>query len=354
MAARLWQTCEEAVRTTGAAVLVRLAKVEGSSPRENGAFMVMGADGRIEGSVGGGQLEYALLQLSRDILSSPQEKLVALREEGASKSGGSQACVQALQEMQGPAYVTRSFTLGPDTGQCCGGRIIALLQYFSAKEYSELVKLCVFEARGKFSASAVLHGGRIGPRECRPQLLCDNIELKSTSLVESFNSVDTPVFIWGAGHIGRFLSVLLAEVGFDVTLVDNRPDIFNGLHSSNPKNFHLKEPARAVGYLPSGGIALVMSHDHAIDLEVVHALLCRSDLFFVGLIGSKTKRARFLRRLRALGVLPAQLEKLVCPIGIAGLNSKQPKQIAVSVCAQLLQLSASQNCLKTGRTLQKI
>ena len=96
------------------------------------------------------------------------------------------------------------------------------------------------------------------------------------------------------------------------------------------------DPAAAVAAAPSGAFVLVMTHDHALDLAVTAAALRRADLPFVGLIGSATKRARFERRFREIGLGPARIAALACPIGLPGIAGKEPAVIAASVAAQLL------------------
>ena len=79
-----------------------------------------------------------------------------------------------------------------------------------------------------------------------------------------------------------------------------------------------------------------MTHSHPLDLAVCEAVLRRGDFAYLGLIGSATKRSRFTRRLRARGLDPAQVGRLVCPIGIPGIADKRPAVIAAAVAAQLL------------------
>jgi len=86
----------------------------------------------------------------------------------------------------------------------------------------------------------------------------------------------------------------------------------------------------------AGCIFVVMSHSHTLDEEICHAILQRDDFRFLGLIGSATKRKRFVHRLRQRGIAKDQLERLVCPIGLAGIHGKQPATIALSLAAQLM------------------
>jgi xanthine dehydrogenase accessory factor len=87
---------------------------------------------------------------------------------------------------------------------------------------------------------------------------------------------------------------------------------------------------------PPGAFFLVMTHSHPLDEAICEAVLRRGDFAYLGLIGSETKRARFVRRLGEAGIPAASLKRLVCPIGLPGIRSKEPTAIAASVAADLL------------------
>ena len=98
--------------------------------------------------------------------------------------------------------------------------------------------------------------------------------------------------------------------------------------------------ARVAGEASGDAAHLVMTHSHAVDLEIVAAVLARPH-GHCGLIGSATKRALFERRLRERGIPGEAIRRLVCPIGLPGLRDKRPAAIAASVAAQMLLLEAS-------------
>jgi xanthine dehydrogenase accessory factor len=105
---------------------------------------------------------------------------------------------------------------------------------------------------------------------------------------------------------------------------------------ANVRAVHLPDPTVALAGAPAGGFVLVMTHSHGLDLELVHGALAADRFAYVGLIGSATKRARFLHRLKGMGLADAALSRLACPIGLAGIASKAPAAIAASVAADLL------------------
>ena len=212
-----------------------------------------------------------------------------------------QAIEEARRRLAGAAgeSVLR-YPLGPSLGQCCGG--IVHLRF-------ELVEV----------DDALSVAARLAPRQ-------------------------NPVALFGGGHVGSALIAALGPLPFAVRWIDSRDEIFPASLPDNVECEHSDPVQAAVTDLVAGTHVLVMSFSHAEDLDVVAACLARqrqqSDLPFIGLIGSKTKWASFRQRLEQRGCTRQELAQVTCPIGLAGIQGKQPEVIAVSVAAQLLQLRA--------------
>jgi xanthine dehydrogenase accessory factor len=98
------------------------------------------------------------------------------------------------------------------------------------------------------------------------------------------------------------------------------------------------EPALEVAAMPADSYYLVMTHSHALDFEICDRILRRGDARYCGLIGSQSKRRRFEKRYRQQGMPQATLDELVCPIGVHGVGSKKPAEIAVAVAAEVLRI----------------
>ena len=156
---------------------------------------------------------------------------------------------------------------------------------------------------------------------------------------------EAPLFmlqLYGAGHVGRAIVALLKTLPCRVRWIDEREAEFPAAPSSPHIQRLCVEPVQAeVPHAPPGTFYLVLTHRHDLDLTLTEAILRRGDFGFLGLIGSATKRARFLRRLEERGVWAAALARLTCPIGLSGITGKQPELIAVAVVAQLLQACAT-------------
>ena len=149
------------------------------------------------------------------------------------------------------------------------------------------------------------------------------------------------VLLFGAGHVGKEVARILERLPCRLTWVDPRPEM------SAPGVTIDEEPADAVHDAPAGAFYLVMTHSHALDLQIVERVLRRRDAAFVGLIGSATKAAKFRLRLARMGI---SSEELVCPIGLFKAG-KLPAEIAVSAVAQLLERRA---LVPVGRALESV
>jgi xanthine dehydrogenase accessory factor len=330
----------EVVARQGAVVRVTVIRAEGSTPREVGAAMLVGLDA-IEDSIGGGALEHQAIAHARMLVAT------------ADGTPWYREC--------------RDFALGPSLGQCCGGAVRLLFERFAQ---AERVALADFHRTVDVSRIVVLRplvtgippqtALRSSAKANWPASLSrfirnwpENGYAPAATLlpgrkgepdwfIEPIMPRAFPLVLYGAGHVGRALVRALDGLPFHLTWVDARPGMFpEGAARHCVLRDQEMDPAALMKTLPQDTIHLVMTHSHPLDLAICHAVLKQDDFRFLGLIGSKTKRARFLKRLRALGLAEAQLSRLVCPIGLPGIESKQPVVIAASVAAQLLLIAST-------------
>jgi xanthine dehydrogenase accessory factor len=280
---KVWAHIARALEADGSCAMVSVVRAEGSVPRERGARMVVTARG-FHGSIGGGTLEWKALAEAQRLLGKPR-------------------AVKMLTQ-----------SLGPDLGQCCGGRVTLAIESFDAGSLPAAKDLAAREEQGPFTLSDRL-----------------------PSVTEGFGESRRRVLLFGAGHVGRAVMLALAPLPYDVTWADPRPEAFPAAMPQNVEPF-AGNPLQAVVSAPEGALAFIMSHSHALDLSIAEAALRNPAIAHVGVIGSATKRARFERRLREAGVEEARVAAVICPIGVGGIRSKLPAAIAVSVAAQVITL----------------
>lgn len=304
----VWQRLREMLESHGRAALVTVAATRGSSPREAGARMIVAPDGAFTGTIGGGTLEWRAIALAQARLAREPEARAEVR----------------------------SFVLGPDMGQCCGGQVDLLFEVMDERDSSAIDDLAAREAAGPFATIARIVKSGLVRRITEVDQTPGTAALESGMLTEGFGEARRKLLLFGAGHVGRALVLALAPLPFDVTWIDPRADAFPAYVPQNVTLARLADPVEAIRTAPAGAFLLIMSHSHQLDLALCAAALADDRFPYVGLIGSKSKRARFASQLAAAGIAQARIDALVCPIGVDGIESKAPAVIAAATVAELL------------------
>jgi len=329
----------------GAAVRVVVAAVRGSAPREPGAcLLVTRGDACVPlGTIGGGHLEWKAIDIARGML-----------EAGA-----------------GPEARLDRFALGATLGQCCGGAVELWFERWDAADLA-LVRAAL-EARARGPATLV---SRIAPGAPRRALVAGPVGgdafagppvargaraaggappsprawlahepgdgPRRAVLHERLDSARPQLWVFGAGHVGSALVRVLGALPLDVHWVDAREaQLRAAFPDGMPANVSASisdDPAGDVASAPPGALFVVMTHSHDLDFEIVRSLLERDDFAWAGVIGSATKAARFAHRLERRGFARERIARIACPIGVPGIDGKEPATIAVAVAAQLLQV----------------
>lgn len=276
----------------GPAALVTILATEGSAPRGPGARMVV-TQASLAGTIGGGALEHQAAEQARTILAHPPG-----------------------------SWRVQDYPLGPLLGQCCGGRVRLLVERLAdvpegdgpyTVRLGETLRRTVGEAARAY----------LPARGQRPEA--------GDSFVEPDDGDRLPVLIFGAGHVGKAIAARADGLPLHLAWYDSRPE------AAETPGVVLAGEDAMVACAGSAGkdvAVVILTHDHGLDYRLAVAALA-SPARFVGLIGSQTKRARFLSRLEKEGVDHA---RLTCPIGMPGIKGKEPEVIAIATLAQLLML----------------
>lgn len=289
-----------AVARHGHVTRVVIAAIQGSSPREVGAAMLVWEGGQ-SGTIGGGALEYEAAAQARRIKS---------------------------------ARLSRH-PLGPQLGQCCGGAVTLLSEVYDAAAQARLEGDVVARPAGAasqmpLSVKRLLAAARNSGARPDPQLI-------DGWMVEPVHRPSRPLWLWGAGHVGRAIAGVMAPLPeFEITWIDTAPERFPDPLPEGVTALPAAEPGLLVSRAPDDAMHLVLTYSHALDLDLCHRLLTHR-FVWAGLIGSATKWARFRARLAALGHPPEQIARITCPIGEPALG-KHPQAIALGVAAALLRL----------------
>jgi len=311
------------------AVLVTVAQIQGSTPRESGARMLYTADAQFD-TIGGGHLEWRAAQIARAMLQADPARLDGQRR-------------------------LERIALGPSLGQCCGGVVFLCferiasdaeaLQLWQALEQSwtsgndrwRALPLDHAEPMQLLQPDGTQHTLQDMARTAsQTQLVRD--QQGRRWLLDLCRAHQPQVVLFGAGHVGAAIVKVLSTLPYRVLWVDEREDMFPPGLSAQITTEATDVPNAAVDMAEPGAYYLVMTHSHALDQQLTERILKRGDAAWFGLIGSITKRRQFEHRLAERGFSAQQLERITCPIGIPGIYGKEPASIAIAVVAQLMQL----------------
>lgn len=333
-----------------ACILVSIVDTQGSCPR-NLATRMLVTDDQSSGTIGGGHLEYQAIAIAMSMLKDNQRGMRVER-----------------------------FVLGARLGQCCGGVAHVAFELIPASQPGWIVRLCQLQTCSERAVlvSGVPHketvsrklddrSGSIGKLvvesqgRCTGSLLNVDVQAMATEyarslmlsesrsvahwhkglLFEPMPGQQFHVAVFGAGHVGKALVKLLGTLSCQVSWIDSRASEFPVDMASNVRAVCSEFPEDEVDGLPDDCLVFIMTHSHAMDQAICEQALRREGLAFCGLIGSQSKRRQFKKRLVSRGLTEQQWKKLTCPIGLSGISGKQPEDIAVAVCAQILQVQES-------------
>jgi xanthine dehydrogenase accessory factor len=296
-----WSSAARQAIERGPTALVTVLQGEGSVPRDAGSRMVV-TRAATYATIGGGRLEWQAIQQARAILERPPGE-----------------------------WRVQDYPLGPLLGQCCGGRVRLLVEHLDPRQVDWLdgaegaaVMISHFEA------GQIRRELRGAPSPAGKAALPKKPEV-GDEWVERIDRPSRRVLLFGAGHVGQAVARAAKGLPLQLDWFDSRADM---ARDSGARFCSEDELTVHAGQAPADAAIVILTHDHGLDYRLVAAAL-RSPAAYVGLIGSKTKRARFVARLARDGV---DFSRLTCPIGLPSIAGKEPEVIAISLLAQLLAL----------------
>ena len=298
-----FQKTNECIKSHGKIARVLILKTFGSAPRDEGTTMLIWDSGQF-GTIGGGELEYQVTRLAKKIIIDNKGSRI------------------------------KKFSLGPDMGQCCGGAVELLIEILDETKVKFISVDDGFFARPVFKNEKSLNVQAL-IKSYRNKSVPIKTSFKDGWLFEPVTKEKELIWIYGAGHVGTAIANILSKLSqFSVTCIDTSQDRYPDNFPKTVEKLITKNPGHIVQYAPSETHHLILTYSHALDLEICHQLL-QHNFATAGLIGSKTKWARFKKRLNELNYTFEQINRIICPIGEPSFG-KSPYEIAIGVASMLL------------------
>lgn len=311
---KLFEVLLNALQSGRDCFLATIVESSGSTPRSAGAYMLIDTNGRLYGTIGGGNLEY-------------------------------QAILTGQQRLAEHSSFIYDYVLTAEhsaqLGMICGGSCRVLFYYFaSAADDLALAEklLQTAEAKKEYYLLLPLGEGKIDIR--------NNFALAGRKGIvtvgekqyyaEQF-AYDGKVYIFGGGHLAQELVPLLSHLDFQCTVIEDRPEFADRSLFPAAEQVILADFKQLAGkiQIKANDYVAIMTRGHLHDADAERFVL-NTDAGYIGVVGSRKKAALTKNTLLAEGFSQKQLERIITPIGI-DIKSETPAEIAVSIAAQLIQ-----------------
>ncbi len=312
-------------------VLVTVIASSGATPRGAGARMLVGREGRICGTIGGGAVEYRSQQIAGTVLES--------------KSSHGHDFTLTKDDVQ-------------NLGMICGGACNVFFHYLPAGDLdtialAEEAELRFRDGSDLWLISDIAAGGTLTLADKTDAALAEHLTRHPHRLQEEgkdlyIEQINTSgrVYIFGGGHVAQELVPVLAHVGFRCVVMDDRQEFTDRALFPAAEEIILGDFRRICDYCEIGteDYVCVMTRGHAFD-TVVQAQVLKCGPCYCGVIGSKFKAAGVRKILKEeYGLLEAELDLVTTPIGL-NIKGETPAEIAISIAAQMILHRAERNGL---------
>ena len=312
-------------------VLVTVIASSGATPRGAGARMLIGREGRICGTIGGGAVEYRSQQIAAKVL---EEKTSFGHDFSLTKDD-----VQNL-------------------GMICGGAVNVFFRFIPAGDtgtlaLAEKAEACFRKGTDLWLLTDVGAGGKMGLYTHETGYwgidVTEGLKLSrhpdrfGDIFAEQINSCGR-VYIFGGGHVAQELVPVLSHVGFRCVVMDDREEFTKRELFPAAEEIICGDLRRIGDYMTIGeeDYVCVMTRGHSHD-TVVQAQVLKCRPCYCGVIGSAAKAAGVRRTLKEeYGLRDEELDLVTTPIGL-NIKGETPAEIAISICAQMILHRAERN-----------
>ena len=317
-------------------VLVTVVASSGATPRGAGARMIVTEEGRIWGTIGGGAVEYRSEQMAKQVLKDKNS-------------------------------FGHDFSLTKDDvqnlGMICGGAVQVFFYYIPGTDEKHMalakIGLSLYE-QGKdlWLLSDMSKGGALGlySKETgfkdveesewllpylkrHPKLVKENGREVYVEQIQTSGRV----YVFGCGHVAQELVPVLEHVGFRCIAMDDRPEFANEALFPKAEKVMLIDFTKIADYveIAENDYVCVMTRGHAYD-TIVQAQVLKTPACYIGVIGSKAKKAGVYQQLYSMGFCEADTDRITSPVGLT-IKAETPAEIAISIAGQMILHRAERN-----------
>ncbi len=310
-----WTFILEKLKTGIPLVLIVVVDVKGSSPGKPGFKMAVAGDGTLSGSIGGGVMEYKMVDWARYMMQEGSTHVAVKRQVHDPDAGEERSGLICAGE-QTHVFVP----LGKDD-------LPVLEEIYSTVESGKGGQLQLGMEGMRFETGGS-HASGMG------WVFRNHHDWHYSETI----GVRPRLSIFGGGHISIPLSQVFGMLGFYVSVYDDRPDLISMSDNAYAHEKHLIDYSHAGNYIEEGphSYVIIMTVSHAADQEILQQMLPKS-LRYLGMIGSKNKVQKIFSNLRSMGFSDESLARVDAPMGLP-ISSRTIEEISISIAAKVIQV----------------
>lgn len=314
----IWNFIENKLREEKSLYVMIVIETHGSSPGKQGFSMAVSSDNDLHGSIGGGSMEFKLVEQCKKMLVDGQRHFFIKRQ-------------------------VHKANVADGSGMMCSGEQTVAFVPFIPSDIQNIAGItsCINQNQtGIFELNGEEYKFGLVDEMPKSQYQCTITDENDWIYRETIGFKNT-VHIIGAGHVGFAVSKLFSQLGFKIALYDNRPNL-NMLNDNPYADEKLVVDYLKIGeYIPEGDntYVIIITNNHMYDKAVL-SLLLKKNIKYLGMMGSKEKVASIKNQMKDKGFTDNELSHLHAPIGLS-INSETPDEIAVSISAEIIKVKNS-------------
>lgn len=326
----MYEIVEDYLKNGKIGAIATVISRNGSAPRDVGAKMFVGEDGKIYGTIGGGNLEHSVYKQAMSTMGTEKPEMIHIRMDSKEVASDGMICggnVDVFLEPVHEKYLELYSRLGELKRMGLNG---VLVTQFNEEKY---FKTAIEETAETSGDDIAEDDKKVFLKHIRDT----DLHFEEGLIIESLH-IAPSLYVFGAGHVSQFIAKVAKMVGFYVVIIDDREEFANKERFPDADEIIVESFYDVFNHLNFTGseYVVIVTRGHQYDRDVLTESL-KKETKYIGMIGSRRKVKMVLEHMKEIGLDPEAVDKVYSPIGLS-INAETPQEIAVSIVAELVKV----------------
>jgi len=329
----MYEIVEDYLKNEKIGAIATVISRDGSAPRDVGAKMFIGEEGKIYGTIGGGNLEHSVYKQALSTMGTEKPEMIHIRMDSKEVASDGMICGGNIDVLLEPVHL-KNIELYRRLGELKRmGLNGVLVTQFDGENYFKTV----IEENTEISGDPISEEDK---NAFLKHMRSTDLQFKDGVIVESLH-IAPSLYVFGAGHVSQFISKIAKMVGFYVVIIDDRAEFASRERFPDADEVLVESFYDVFNRLNFTGseYVVIVTRGHQFDRDVLIESL-KKDAKYIGMIGSRRKVKMVLEHMKEIGLDPEAVDNVYSPIGLS-INAETPQEIAVSIVGELVKVRRS-------------